>query len=505
MVLLEILYALVVILLAVYGFNTLLLTWISTRQGGRAQKVADSSQVEWPWVSVQLPIYNERYVAERLIQAVVKLDYPRDRLEIQVLDDSTDSTAGIVAQNVAMFQRQGVDIQHIRRQNRYGYKSGALAFGMQHAKGEYLAIFDADFVPQPDFLKSCIPHLIADPTVGCLQARWGHINRHTSWLTRSQATGIDGHFQIEQKARSASGFFLNFNGTAGIWRRECICHAGGWQSDTLTEDLDLSYRAQLKKWRILYLPHVTVPAELPVHISAFKRQQFRWAKGSLQTARKMLPRLWRSEQPLRIKLEGTIHTTHYLVHLLILMNLLLTLPVLYLNSRFYWAVHILTTAAVGPLLMYWISMRSGGQSIRSSLTHLVMLLFLGMGLSVNNSRAALEALFGIQTGFLRTPKFNITKRETTHDKQDYILPRDTNTVFEIGFVVYTLILLGFVIKTGAFGLVLWLVLYAGGFAYIVYLGWVQSKKISCNPGDIAPAAGLNRVINHDTSSQPSGD
>lgn len=505
MILLEVLYALVVILLAVYGFNTLLLTLLSSRSRKGTHEADQAQPKEWPYLTVQLPVYNERYVARRLIDAVVKLDYPGDRLQIQVLDDSDDNTRQIIAETVAVYQDEGLDIKHIRRPDRVGFKSGALANGLREACGEFIAIFDADFIPEAGYLKACVPSLMEDTGVGCVQARWGHINRDTSWLTRAQATGIDGHFQIEQAARSSQRFFLNFNGTAGIWRRSCIDDAGGWSSDTLTEDLDLSYRAQLKGWRILYLPQVEVPGELPVHISAFKRQQFRWAKGSIQTARKLLPDLWRSTQPLHIKLEGTIHLTHYMVHFLILLNLLLTLPVLYFNSRFFWAVHIFTTAAIGPLLMYWISMRRGGQSIRGSLTHLAVLLFMGMGLSVNNTRAVIEAGIGVKTSFLRTPKFNITGGQDAQGKRDYLLPRDTNTWLEVGFSFYALLLLLYVITTGAFGLALWLVLYAGGFLYIVYLGVTQSKEAPAKPARNLLRYLLKRKSIPDIKSQPLGD
>jgi cellulose synthase/poly-beta-1,6-N-acetylglucosamine synthase-like glycosyltransferase len=488
MILLEIIYALVVILLAIYGFNTLILTWMRARLAGTRPAAPQFDQKNLPPVTVQLPVYNEKYVVQRLIEAAVNLDYPPNRLEIQVLDDSDDSTKEIIARSVALYQNQGIDIKHIRRSKRSGFKSGALAFGMEIAKGDYFAIFDADFLPSRDFLKASLPHLLGDPSIGCVQARWGHLNRDSSWLTRAQATGIDGHFQVEQAARSGMDLFLNFNGTAGIWRRGCINEAGGWQSDTLTEDLDLSYRAQLKGWRILYLPQVSVPAELPVHINAFKRQQFRWAKGSIQSARKLLPLLWRSGQPFRIKLAGSIHLTHYLVHPLILINLLLTLPVLYMNSRFFWTVHIFTTAAVGPLLMYWLSMRKDGQTIGESLKHLVFLLLLGMGLSVNNTRAVLEATLGIKTSFLRTPKFDIKGNRSLTKGPEYQLPRDLNVWIELFFALFGLTLLAFVLFNGSFGLVIWLLLYTGGFVYITYLGITQTALARLKvPADHIPA------------------
>lgn len=484
LVLLETIYGLIVIALAIYGFNTLFLTWMRMRQTKSINKLHANQGDDLPRVTIQLPVYNERYVVKRLIDSAAALDYPKKLLEIQVLDDSDDITSDIVSQVVTHHRNLGIDIKHIQRSNRVGYKSGALAHGMLNARGEFIAIFDADFIPNPDFLQATILYLVEDTNIGCVQTRWGHTNSDSSWLTRAQATGIDGHFLIEQETRSAGGFLLNFNGTAGIWRRSCIEDAGGWQSDTLTEDLDLSYRAQLRGWRILYLPHISVPGELPVHINAFKRQQFRWAKGSIQTARKMLPELWRSTQPLRNKIEGSIHLTHYVVHPLILVNLFLTLPVLLLNSRFFWAIHLFTIAAIGPLLMYWISMREDGQSIQERLSHLIVLLFLGMGLSVNNTRAFVEASLGIKTSFLRTPKFNFQGGEGARENQDYLLPRDANFWIEALLAVYSVGLLAYVILIGAWGLVIWVLLYAGGFSYVAGLSYIQSlpRKAKSKPG-----------------------
>jgi len=502
MIVLEFLYAVVVISLAIYGFNTLALTWMRTRLAGQMPLPPPYDPEDLPPVTIQLPVYNEMFVVQRLIEAVVRFDYPPDRLEIQVLDDSDDATSEIISRAVAFYFNQGINIKHIQRSDRRGFKGGALAHGMAIASTEYFAIFDADFLPDPNFLKSCLPHLLTDPSVGCVQARWGHINRDSSWLTRAQAAGIDGHFQVEQAARSAGKLFLNFNGTAGIWRRDCINEAGGWQSDTLTEDLDLSYRAQLNGWRILYLPQVCVPAELPVHINAFKRQQFRWAKGSIQSARKLLPELWSSKQSFRIKLAGSIHLTHYLVHPLVLINLLLTFPILYFNNRFFWIINIFSIAAVGPLLMYWVSMRTAGQTVTGSLKHLVVLLLLGMGLSINNTRAVLEAVFGIKTSFLRTPKFNIREESNPAEQPEYLLPPDPNTWFEFFFALYSLILLVLVIYNGLFGLIAWLLLYTGGYLYIAYLGFSETallklkkppdqspspKKIKSEPGSLEAA------------------
>jgi len=281
MILVEVLYAISAILLSIYGLNNLVLTWLYLRHRKDTIFIPDPPD-EWPFVTVQLPIYNEMHIVTRLVETTAALDYPRDRLEIQVLDDSDDGTHKIAAWAVDAARLRGVDIVHITRAERLGFKAGALSEGLSIARGEFVAVFDADFVAPPDFLKRVVPQF-HDPSVGCVQARWGHLNRDYSALTQVQALGIDGHFIVEQTARSRAGLFLNFNGTAGVWRRAAIDDAGGWQGDTLTEDLDLSYRAQLKGWRFAYLPDVVVPAEIPAQISAFKRQQARWAQGSIQT------------------------------------------------------------------------------------------------------------------------------------------------------------------------------------------------------------------------------
>ena len=292
----EVLYGVCVLLLSLYGANSLVLIWLFLRHrdDSGAEPLAPET---WPHVTVQLPIYNELHIVERLLTAAARLDYPGDRLEIQVLDDSTDETRRVASQTVARLRAQGTDIVHIVRPNRAGYKAGALAAGLDQAKGELIAMFDADFDPPAVFLRNVVPHF-ADSAVGCVQTRWGHLNRDYSPFTRAQALGVDGHFVVEQTARSRSGMFVNFNGSAGVWRRRCIDDAGGWQGDTLTEDLDLSYRAQLRGWRIAYLPDVIVPAELPAQISGFKRQQARWAQGSIQTALKLVGPLLRSKPAL---------------------------------------------------------------------------------------------------------------------------------------------------------------------------------------------------------------
>lgn len=478
MILLEILYVLSAALLAVYGYNSLVLAYLRARKHKPLAIKRAHANYTWPLVTIQLPIFNERYVAERLIEAIGALDYPQDRLHIQVLDDSDDETIDIIAKAVDQQHQLGLDIEHIRRPERYGFKGGALEYGLKSAKGEFIAIFDADFLPSPDFLKAIMPYYNGKPKIGCLQARWGHLNEDTSWMTRAQANGIDGHFIVEQSVRSTANLFLNFNGTAGVWRKSCIQDAGGWHHDTLTEDLDLSYRAQLKGWKIRFVPHVIAPAELPVHISALKRQQFRWAKGSIQTAKKLLATLWRSPNRLLLKTEATIHLTNYIVHPLILLNLILTLPLVSSQSPLLWLSPIFALAAIGPLTLYWVALKSDGKTIPKRLSSLPLLVVLGMGLSLNNSRAVFEALIGKPSSFLRTPKFNIQGKNSAVKSggSEYLLPIDPSAWVEILFALYTIGLLVYVLVHGVWGLVIWLLLYSSGYIMIASQNFRQRRN-----------------------------
>src|SRR5258706_11786510 len=350
-------YALALLGLLLYGLNAyvmIALHWWTRRSAHAALPPPDPPV--WPLVTVQLPLYNERYVAERLLEAAGALDYPADRLEIQVLDDSTDDTAAIVAETAQRLRARGVNVIHVRRTDRTGFKAGALASGLASARGEFVAIFDADFVPPPDFLRRTIPHFV-DARVAVVQTRWGHLNRDFSLLTVAQSLGIDGHFGVEQAARCRGHLLLNFNGTAGVWRRTAIENAGGWAHDTLTEDLDLSYRAQLRHWRILYLPELVCPAELPVVISGFKSQQRRWAQGSIQTAVKLLPLVLSSELSLWTKYQAFVHLTYYMIHPLMLVVVLLSIPAFavggLLPSKTALALKyiVLAVAIVGPARM----------------------------------------------------------------------------------------------------------------------------------------------------------
>ncbi|MCI0394544.1 MAG: glycosyltransferase [Chloroflexi bacterium] len=479
MILLEGLYLFNVALLAAYGLNCLLHTWLYWRLARRPVPPAGETAgpAEAPMVTVQLPVYNERYVVGRLIKAAVRLEWPAERLHIQVLDDSTDETGRLVAAGLARHAGQSIRLEHVRRPERQGFKAGALQQGLKTAGGEFIAIFDADFIPPPDFLQKTIPCF--DPArggadVGCVQVRWGHLNAASSALTQAQALGIDGHFMVEQAARAAAGAFMNFNGTAGVWRRACLEAAGGWQGDTLTEDLDLSYRAQLAGWRIVYQPEVVVPAELPVQVDGFKRQQFRWAKGSIQTAMKLTGRLWRARQPWWRKVLGTLHLTNYVIHPLMVLNLLLTLPLSWSNSPLLRLAPFFMLSAAGPPVMYWAAMRAQKWPRQVCLGRLLVLVMIGTGLSLNNSRAVLEAVLGIPSAFKRTPKFAVAGREPVWQASAYALPRDPTAWLELALALYAWGLLAWSSSRGIWWLFFWLLLYAGGYTYIAGLAFWQS-------------------------------
>jgi len=376
-----------------------------------------------PRVTIQLPIYNEMYVVRRLITATCNIDYPKDLLDIQVLDDSTDETSMIAEECVREFREKGYDIVYIHRKERVGFKAGALAEGLRRAKGEFIAIFDADFVPPRDILHRTI-HYFADEKVGMVQTRWTYLNRDYSLLSKVQAIMLDGHFVIEHTARNWSGRFFNFNGTAGIWRRKAIETSGGWEHDTLTEDLDLSYRAQLKGWRFIFLRDEVSPSEIPVEINGFKSQQHRWAKGSIQTAKKLLPQILKSNLPLKIKVEAFFHLTNNMAYLLMLMLSILMYPSMVARINIGWFqmlvtdVPFLLVATVGISFFYTCSQRESTRRWIPRLVYMPMLMSIGIGLSVNNSKAVLEAIFNRQTEFQRTPKFKIEgKRDRWYNKR----------------------------------------------------------------------------------------
>lgn len=369
-----------------------------------------SSGARLPPVTTQLPVFNEINVVERLIDAVAAFQYPEGRHEIQVLDDSTDETRMIVAEKVRLLRQQGIDIQHLTRDDRVGFKAGALREGLSRARGDFVAIFDADFVPPPDFLLRAMPFFVDRPRLGLVQARWGHLNQHESWVTRLQAIGINGHFMVEQGARSANRLFMNFNGTAGIFRKEAIIDAGNWQGDTLTEDMDLSYRMQLRGWQCRYIMDIVAPAEIPRDLNAFKSQQFRWAKGSTQTAIKLMPRIWRSSFRPFAKFQAFMHMSHYIIHPLMLTLAILAPFLLLQKTHFLTGIGficfggLLLLSCTGPSRMYLVAEQALGRPYRHTLCLLPFMVCFGCGLAINNSRAVIEALCGKTSAFVRTPK-----------------------------------------------------------------------------------------------------
>ncbi len=407
-------FLVVAAVLCIYGVHRYWLIVSQWRHAARLEADPPGRFETLPPVTIQLPMYNERHVAARLIDAAANLDYPRDRLQIQVLDDSTDESVRIVADAVRTAADAGVDITHVRRADRTGYKAGALAAGCRAATGEFIAVFDADFVPGPSWLKDTI-HEFTDQGVGMVQTRWTHLNRDASLLTQVQAICLDAHFAIEHAARSAAGRWFNFNGTAGIWRASCIADAGGWTHDTLTEDTDLSYRAQLKGWRFRFLPHVACPSETPPTIAAFMTQQHRWNKGLAQNALKLLPTIWTSRASFLTKLDATFHLTSPAPYVAILLLTLLATPALFASGSAHWGGDPMTawTAGLVCLLLGTASASAFyvagqvvlGRSGLATVLRLPVLMALGIGLSVTATRAVVEALIGSHSPFVRTPKF----------------------------------------------------------------------------------------------------
>ena len=432
-----------------------------------------TSAPQYPRVTVQLPLYNERYVIERLVEAVVCLRYPRAQLEIQILDDSTDETTAIAMQLVERYRHLGFDITLQHRPHRHGYKAGALAEGLTRATGEFIAIFDADFVPSPDFLLHTLP-FFQDPAIAMVQTRWGHLNRAYSCLTLAQAFGIDGHFWIEQTARCGAGLFMNFNGSGGIWRRQAIDDAGGWQTDTLTEDLDLSYRAQLRGWRMQFVPYVVCPAELPVQMSGVKSQQHRWAKGSIQTAKKLLPRVLRADVPRFTKCQAILHLTNYLVHPLMLCTALTTPWLLYATPVVFLHAPLLTTvgmacATVGPASLYLYAQRQLYPDWFHRLRSFPYLLIFGTGIALSNTKAILEALGKVQGTFVRTPKFRIEHPSDTWVEKRYHAAFPWLSLGEICLAVYSGYGVYLAVRQGVYLLIPFLLLYTLGFAAVAGL------------------------------------
>ncbi|MEM7672821.1 MAG: glycosyltransferase [Verrucomicrobiota bacterium] len=445
-------YGVLCSLLFVYGLNHYVLIRLFIRR--RKQALQDDAEREknvlnqlnsgervWPLVLTQLPLYNELNVAERIIRSAAAMEYPEGKHRIQVLDDSTDETREIVDRVVSELAAEGIDISVVRRPTREGFKAGALKFGLEQDDAPYIAIFDSDFVPTRNFLKRSIPQIISQDEVGLVQARWGHLNREESWLTRALAMGIDCHFVVEQSARSWNRLYLNFNGTAGVWRRRAIEDAGGWQADTLTEDMDLSYRAQLQGWRLHYLLDLVVPAELPSTFTALKSQQFRWAKGSIQTALKILPQLKLDPQKSWIKrFQAVCHLTHYAIHFCMFLMALVSLPMVLVQEidlgPLFWPLALgpIIAASLGPSLSCIFSQVAfDPKRFSYALSQLPSLLLVGFGISYSNARAVWEGLTGKQSAFVRTPK------RGSNTQKSYKLKRSLGPWIETALGAYCLL------------------------------------------------------------------
>jgi len=475
-----VLYFFVLSILAIYGWHRYYLVYLYMKNRDRvpSETLPPPTLEQMPRVTIQLPIYNEMYVADRLIDAVCEMDYPRELLEIQVLDDSTDETTDIAELAVRRHAARGFDISYVHRVDRRGYKAGALEAGLKLAKADYIAIFDADFIPPADFLLKTLPHF-GDPKTGMVQARWGHINEDYSLLTKVQAILLDAHFVLEHGGRNRAGCFFNFNGTAGVWRRAAIDDAGGWQHDTLTEDLDLSYRAQLLGWKFVFLPHVVSPAEVPVEMNSFKSQQHRWAKGSIQTCLKLLPRILSSKQPLKVKAEAFFHLTANFNYVLMCLLSILMFPAMYVRYNMGWTEMLLIdiplffAATWSFFQFYMVAQRELHSDWRSRLKYLPVLMSIGIGLSVNNTRAVLEALFHKESEFARTPKYGIERQSDEWAGKKYHQTVGVQSILEVALGLYFTATVFYALINQIYGTLPFLMLFQVGFLYTGLLSILQ--------------------------------
>ena len=479
-------YSVALLLIFLYALAqlNLLSNYLKARkQHHIAPKFDFSKENEIPHVTIQLPVYNELYVMDRLLENIAKIDYPKDKLEIQVLDDSTDESFEETAKHIKQLQMSGLDIKHVTRVNRDGFKAGALKEGLKTAKGEYIAIFDADFLPKEDWLKKTIPYF-KDADIGVVQTRWGHLNRDYSILTRVQAFALDAHFTLEQVGRNSKGHFINFNGTAGVWRKECIMDAGNWEGDTLTEDLDLSYRAQLKNWKFKYLEEVETPAELPVVISAARSQQFRWNKGGAENFQKMAKRVFRSEDiSFKTKIHSFLHLLNSTMFLNILIVAILSIPMLYIKNEYehlkvyFFVMSFFVVSTLIFFISYWFTYKSiYGGGFKSFLKYFAMFFTffsVAMGFSLHNSIAVLEGHFGKKSEFIRTPKFNLGDLNTNWKENKYLTKNiSPNIILEgvlmlyFAFGMYSAFVVGD--QGGDFGLFPFHLMLFLGFGFVFF-------------------------------------
>ena len=469
-------YFFVLLILAVYGWHRYYLVYAYMKHK-HEQPVPHFTLDPLPVVTIQLPLYNEMYVVDRLVDAVCQIDYPRELLEIQVLDDSTDETRQIAELAVRRHAAQGVDIKYLHREDRTGYKAGALEEGLKVARGQFVAIFDADFIPKPDFLMQSV-HFFSNPKVALVQARWGHINEDYSLLTKIQSVLLDAHFVLEHGSRNRAGLFFNFNGTAGIWRKTAIADGGGWQHDTLTEDLDLSYRTQLRGWQFVFIQDHVAPAELPVEMNAFKSQQHRWAKGSIQTFLKLMPRILQSDQPFKVKAEAFFHLSANFNYPLMCVLSILMAPSMIIRYNMGWYEMLLidiplffaATASVANF--YMVCQRElYPKTWTELLKYLPLLMSIGIGLAVNNTKAVFEALFGKPSEFVRTPKYAVEANGDEWSGKKYRQSVAVQPMIELALGLYFTATLFYALANGIYGTVPFLMLFQVGFLYTGLL-WV---------------------------------
>ena len=471
-------YFFVLVILGLYGWHRYYLVYAYMTNKDKAPGPPPAWEGPLPPVTVQLPLYNEMYVVDRLLQATARIDYPKELLEIQVLDDSTDETTEVARLAVDRLVAQGFDAKYLHRTNRTGFKAGALEEGLKVARGQFVAIFDADFVPSPDFLQKTVPYF-HDPKVALVQARWGHVNADYSLLTKVQAILLDAHFVLEHGGRNRAGHFFNFNGTAGIWRRDVIPAAGGWQHDTLTEDLDLSYRAQLLGWKFVFLPNLVAPAEVPVEMNAFKSQQHRWAKGSIQVCLKLLPKILQSDLPFGVKAEAFLHLTANFNYLLMSALSILMFPSMVIRYNMGWYemllidVPLFFAATASVANFYVVSQRELYPDWKTRLRYVPFLMSVGIGLAVNNTRAVLEALFRHETAFARTPKYGIERGSDQWAGKKYQQAVAVQPIVEIALGLYFTMTVFYALANGIYGSLPFLVLFQAGFLYMGLTSVVQ--------------------------------
>jgi len=481
-------YFIVLIVLAAYGAHRYWMVYLYYKYKKNKTTDPPAHFEDLPRVTVQLPIFNEQYVVDRLLDAVCRLDYPCEKLDIQLLDDSTDETVEVARVLVDRYAAAGNPVTYHHRDNREGFKAGALAEGLKTAKGEFVAIFDADFVPPPDFLLKCIHHF-TDPKIGMVQTRWTHINRHYSFLTEVEAILLDGHFVLEHSARARTGVFFNFNGTAGIWRRTAIDDAGGWEHDTLTEDTDLSYRAQLKGWKFVYLPEVECPAELPVEMTAFKTQQARWAKGLIQVSKKILPKVLSSDEPRHVKIEAWYHLTANLSYPLMIVLSVLLLPAMIIRfyqgwfQMLYIDLPLFMASTFSISSFYLVSQRElFPRTWPRVLLYLPFLMALGIGLTVTNTRAVLEALVGKKTAFARTPKYRVESKKDKLLGAKYRKRLGWIPWLELAIGTYFALTVYYAIDNENFFTVPFLLLFVIGYWYTGLMSLLQGRFAGLSVG-----------------------